>query len=718
MNLHIAIIAVPLFMFFSGCSDKPLNNPYPVEESNKNIYYDTFSERPKHLDPARSYSSNEIVFLGQIYEAPLQYHFLERPYRLVPLTATGMPSVTYLDGAGNIIDETAPDEEISRVVYRVSIRPGILYQPHPALAVAGSGNYLYHDLDETELRDKYVLADFAKTGTRLLAAADYVHQIKRIAHPAVHSPIASLMSQYILGLTELNEQLMEQQSLVKDEVIDLRQYSLKGARVIDETTYEIILKKKYPQFLYWLTMPFFSPMPWEADIFYSQEGMQEHNISLDWYPIGSGPFMLSENNPNRRMVLSRNPNFRGEIFPDRGSHDDLALGFLEDAGKTMPFIDKAIFSLEKEFIPAWNKFLQGYYDTAAVASDNFSQAVQFNAQGKATLTEPMKDKGIQLSTAVSSSIFYTGFNMRDEVVGGTGEQARKLRRAIAIAVDFEEFIAIFLNGRGIPAQGPIPPNIFGYDPGETGINPYIYDWVDGKARRKSIEIARNLMREAGYPGGRDMHTGDSLILYLDTAAAGPGSKALFDWLRKQFAKLGIVLVVRSTDYNRFQEKMLKGTAQIYQWGWNADYPDPENFMFLLYGPNAKFATNGENASNYDNGEFNRLFEQMRNMHNSPERQLIIDDMLEILRRDSPWLWGYYPIAFSLHHDWYKNTKPNLMANNTLKYKRIDPARREAKRQQWNRPLWLPVLLVLSFLCLVFIPAFRYHRRREQASALC
>ena len=718
MHIIYRIFLLLVYSLISACSDSSLNNPYPAAEDDRNIYYDTFSERPKHLDPARSYSSNEYVFLGQIYESPLQYHFLKRPYQLIPLTATEMPVAIYQDSEGNIIDENAPSEKISRVIYRIKIQPGVLYQPHPALATGITDDYIYHRLEEKDLKGVHTLNDFKETGTRELTADDYVYQIKRMAHPKIHSPIAGLMSQYILGLSELTAQLAEEYKETETALfLDLRQYDFEGARVINDSTFEIVLKEKYPQFLYWLSMSFFAPMPWEADAFYSQAGMSDRNITLDWYPLGTGPFMLSENNPNRRMVLEKNPNFRGETFPDEGEEGDVALGLLEDAGKAMPFVDKAIFSLEKESIPAWNKFLQGYYDTSGIVSDSFDQAVQFNAQGEAALTEEMQNKEIQLLTAVTTSTFYTGFNMRDEVIGGDSERARKLRQAIAIAVDFEEFISIFANGRGLSAQGPVPPGIFGNKTGEAGINPYVYEWINGKAKRKSIDVAKTLMIEAGYPGGRQAETGKALLLYLDTPAAGPGSKANFDWLRKQFDKLGITLVIRATDYNRFQEKMLKGTAQIYQWGWNADYPDPENFLFLLYGPNAKFGINGENASNYKNEEFDQLFDQMKNLHNGDERQVIIDRMVEIARRDSPWLWGYHPVGFSLHHDWYKNAKPNLMANNKLKYKRIDAAKRKTQREKWNNPVWWPVVLILVLLCLSIIPAIRYHQRRERSAAL-
>jgi peptide/nickel transport system substrate-binding protein len=707
-----------LLVLCTGCDNSPWNNPYPNQDSAKNIYYDSFSERPKHLDPVSSYSSNEYVFLGQIYEPPLQYHFLKRPYELIPLTATGLPKPEYFDKNGELLEEDAIPENIDRVKYKVSIKPDILYQPHPAFAKNASGKYLYHDLNAKKLNNIHSLSDFDTVGTRKLLAKDYVYQIKRMAHPSVHSPIAGLMAKYILGLNEFAEELS---NIEKDKsgsnYIDLNSVELPGARVIDDTTFEITLSQKYPQFLYWLSMSFFAPMPWEADYFYSQQGMTEKNITLDWYPVGTGPFMLSENNPNLRMVLERNPNFRGETFPSEGESGDQESGLLDDAGKKMPFIDKAIYSLEKESIPAWNKFLQGYYDTSGIVSDSFDQAVQFNLQGDAELTDEMQEKGIRLLTAVTTSTSYMGFNMADEVIGGDSERARLLRRAISITVDYEEYISIFANGRGKPAQGPIPPGIFGNVEGEEGINSYVYQWQGGKPLRHSLEHAKELLAQAGYPDGRDKNNGKQLVLNLDSPAAGPGSKASFDWMRKQFAKLGINLVIRATDYNRFQEKMRKGTAQIFQWGWNADYPDPENFFFLLYGPNAKIDHNGENAANYKNAEFDELFNQMKSMSNNTERQDVINKMVEIVRRDAPWLWGFHPVGFSLHHQWYKNAKPNLMANNKLKYKRIEPRLRTDSRSAWNQPIWWPIALIVILSIILLLPAIISYRRKEREAIL-
>jgi len=315
-----------------------------------------------------------------------------------------------------------------------------------------------------------------------------------------------------------------------------------------------------------------------------------------------------------------------------------------------------------------------------------------------------------------SSIFYTGLNMLDDTVGGYGPKPRALRQAIAIAIDQEESIAIFQNGLGLAMQGPLPPGIFGYREGAAGINRYVYGWQAGRAQRLGIERARALLKTAGYPNGRDAVSGKPLVLYFDSMASGPDAKSYMDWLRKQFGKLGVQLVVRSTDYNRFQDKMRRGQAQIYQWGWNADYPDPENFLFLFYGPNGKVKHGGENASNYANAEFDRAFERMRVLPNGAERQRLIDRMIELLRRDAPWVAGFHPQQVVLNHAWTGNLKPNDMATNTLKYQRLDPSLRASMRAAWNKPRWAPVVAVGALLLLSTVPAVRLWRKRLRANA--
>ncbi|MBC7160533.1 MAG: ABC transporter substrate-binding protein [Immundisolibacter sp.] len=707
-------LLLPLLLIaLAGCGEAPLNSPYPASEQNANTLYAAFAERPKHLDPAVAYSSNEYAFIQQVYEPPLQYHYLRRPYALVPLSAAELPRTTLLDRVGNALPADADPARATASMYEIRIQPGIRYAPHPAFARGDDGRLLYHRLDPAALGRIDTLADFAQRASRELTADDYVYQIKRLASPRVQSPIRGLLQAHIAGFAQLTEALA---AVDDDKWLDLRRFDLAGVQAVDRYTLRIRLTDVYPQFTYWLAMPFFAPLPWEADRFYSQPGLAAKNISLDWYPVGTGPYMLSVNDPNRRMVLERNPLFRGEPYPADGEPGDAAAGLLANAGKPMPFIDRAVYSLERESIPVWTKFLQGYYDRSAVGQDSFDQVVNLGAGGELELTEAMRARGMRLSSSVMSSIFYTGLNMLDDTVGGYGPKQRAMRQAIAIAIDQEESIAIFQNGLGLAMQGPLPPGIFGYRDGEAGINPYVYGWQAGRPQRLGIERARALLKTAGYPNGRDAASGRPLVLYFDSMASGPDAKSYMDWLRKQFGKLGVQLVVRSTDYNRFQDKMRRGQAQIYQWGWNADYPDPENFLFLFYGPNGKVKHGGENASNYANAEFDRAFERMRVLPNGAERQRLIDRMVELLRRDAPWVAGFHPQQVVLNHAWTGNLKPNDMATNTLKYQRLDPSLRASMRAAWNKPHWAPVVAVGALLLLSTLPAIRLWRRRLRANA--
>ncbi len=133
-------------------------------------------------------------------------------------------------------------------------------------------------------------------------------------------------------------------------------------------------------------------------------------------------------------------------------------------------------------------------------------------------------------------------------------------------MDWEEYIQIFEKGLATPAHGPLPPGLFGHNPeGSAGFNPYVYNKLeDGTVIRKSLEEAKTLLAEAGYPDGRNLKTGKPLVLSLDfQAAASPGTKAVLDWYQKQFAKLGIQLDIRATDYNRFQDKVINGSHQLF-----------------------------------------------------------------------------------------------------------------------------------------------------------
>jgi ABC-type transport system substrate-binding protein len=672
-----------------GCDGVTPNDPYPADEASASILYGSFSERPKYLDPARSYSADESVFTQQIYEPPLQYAYIPGVYQLIPQTATALPEISFRDAQGRVIDGDKFPEKVAETLYRIRIQPQIQFQPHPAFARDEAGNFHYHHLDPKALARINTLDDFTEKGTRELRAADYVYEIKRLAWPKLNSPIYELMSGYIVGFKEFHDELRS--IPVSPEL--LRDKPLSGVTLIDPYTYEIRIKGLYRQFPYWLAMPFFSPIPWEADVFYNQKAMIDKNIVLDWYPVGTGPYLIEKNNPNSQMVLAKNPNYRDEFYQ----------------GQKIPQIDKVVYSLEKESIPRWNKFLQGFYDSSGVDSDNFATAIQIMA-GQSEITPALKAKNISLVKEIEIADYYWGFNMRDPLVGGYSEKQQKLRQAISIAIDVEEYIQIFLNGRGMPAQFMLPPGIFGYS---EESNPYVYNTVNGKLVRKSIDEAKKLLAEAGYPEGHDPRTGEPLIIHFDVpTGGGPQDQARDGWMRKQFKKLGVDLDVRSTDYNRFREKLANGTFQFYFFGWVGDYPDPENFLFLLYGPNGKRDNAGVNDANYDNPEFNQLFEKMVVMKEGPERLALIQRMKTIAQKDAPFVWGLFPEAYLLRHGWLTQVITNDMVRNGLKYYRIDAQSRDKARVAWNQPRLWPLVLGAMVLALIFIPVWVGYRRKE------
>jgi len=645
---------------------------------------------------------------------------LKRPYSLEPLTLTKMPTIRYLDKEGNEIDEH--DKRLVFSEYTLHLRKDIAYQNHPSFVKDSKGKLVYGALTQEQLKAISSLDDFEKTAFRTLTAEDYAYAIKRMAVRQNHSPVLDLFQEYIVGLEAFSKQItaIAKEKKHKGEQLDLRSYTIKGVTVVDDYTLKIKLKGLYPQFLYWLTMNFFAPIPWEADLFYQQKGLVEKNLTFRWFPVGTGAYYLAENNPNKQMRLVANPNYHTERYPTLSPEEivksNVPKALLKDAGKKLPFIKEVIYALEKESIPLWNKFLQGYYDSSGISSEAFDQAVQISSSGNMGLSEEMDKKSIVLKGSVEPSIFYLAFNMVDPIVGGYSESSKKLRQAISIAQNEEEYITIFRNERGLPAQGPLPLGIFGYEEGEAGTNRVVYDWKEGKRVRKSLKVAKQLLAEAGYPNGISKETGKSLVLYYDTTATGPDERSLMDWRRKQFEKLGIQLVIRSTDYNRFQDKVRKGKAQLFSWGWNADYPDPENFLFLLYGANASVNTNGVgiNSSNYQNPKFDKLFEEIKTMKNSPLRLEKIREMIKIVQTDAPWVWGFHPKSLALIHQWYSNVLPNAMANNTLKYKRIDAQLRAKKQEEWNQPVILPLVLFFLIPFLMAYPLYRAYQKRQKA----
>ncbi len=708
MRLSFCIAALCSVALISGCSD-PINAPRSLSDYATNTLFSTFSGRsPKTLDPQVSYSSDETIYTYGVYEPLYGYEYLKRPYELMPLAAEKVVKPAYLDAQGKRLPADAPTASIAYSVYTIPIRKQILFAPHPAFAKDTQGNWLCNTLDPSRAAKLSSPLELPERGTRELTAHDYVYGIKRIASPAVVSPAFGILRSYIVGFDELSEKigkaLQESRSNGQSSRhIDLRQFDCEGVKALDDYTLQITIRGKYPQFDNWMAMAFFAPMPWEAEAFYANPGFAENNISLDTWPVGTGPYMLTISRQNREHVLERNPNYRGLVYPCEGSEEDRKNGFLTDCGKRTPFVDRIVMTMEKEAVPTTSKFLQGYYDSPQITRLDVGQGYIVAMGDDPDKEKLYKEKKLQFPTTVEANLWYIGFNWLDPIVGEgkTPEEARRnrlLRQAISIALDWEEQIAIFEKGQGKTAHGPLPPGLFGWrDDGPSAFNPVVFKRTsDGSIKRRSIEEARRLMAEAGYPDGRDAKTGRPLVLNFDWQGTSAGSKSFLDWTARQFAKIGIQLEIRATDYNRFQDKMAKGSAQIYYWGWLADYPDAENFFTLLYGPNSKAVNGaGENASNYRNERFDELFESLRNLENGPEKARVIDEMIRIVQQDAPWSFGYFPTSAAALHHWVKNAKPTQMIRNNVQYIRIDAQERMEQIRAWNTPVVWPLMIILA-----------------------
>ena len=718
-----------LALLLTGCN----NNPQPDGAAATNTAFSAVIESsPRHLDPTASYWSNDTPYTYQIYEPPYGYHYLKRPFVLVPKAASEVARPVYLDKDGKPLPEDAPGELVVESVYDVPIKPGIRFQPHPAFARDAQGRYIYHAMKPGELAERRTPLDFEHTGTRELVADDYVYAIKRHATTRITTPIYGIFSEYVLGLKEYGALIKLEDAKLRQGLdaasqdkpfLDFRRWPLAGATAPDKYLLRIRIKGKYPQWNYWMSMSFLAPVPWEADAFYAQPGMASVGLTLDTWPVGTGPYMMVEFIKDRRHVMKRNPNYRGEPYPCEGMPGDKEAGLLDDCGKKTPFIDTYVSTIEREAVPQRAKFRQGFYDIEVFERNDTGMDYRVAMQDSDEVRREYEYKGFRVPKFADVTSWIIGFNMLDPVIGmgKTPEQQemhRKLRQAISIAIDWEEFSNVFPKKGGETAMGPLPFGIFGSRHGTLeGINPVTHKIVDSKVVRRSIEEAKALMAEAGYPNGRDAKTGRPLVINYDYyAPATPERKPEIDWVVRQFAKVDIQLEVRATDNNQFQDKVRKGNHQVFWLGWLADYPDAENFLFLLYGPNGKTRSDGENTANYDNPAFDRQYSQMKLLDDGPQKQAVIDQMVKIAQQDAPWSFGYFPYSSSAVQAWVHNSKPAVLVRDQGRYLRLDVPDRVRRLKEWNKPVWWPMILGGVVLVGLVLIAVRSFRRRERTNA--
>jgi ABC-type transport system substrate-binding protein len=562
--------------------------------------YGAISSKVRGMDPMDIGDTTSSAMASNIFDCLYQYHYLKRPYELVPSLAAEMPTVSE-DG----------------LTYTIKLRDDVYFQDDECFTATGGKG-------------------------RKLVADDIVYSWKRIADIKNVSKNWWIFDGRIKGFDDFREYT---KTAADKKDVDYSR-PVEGLVAVDDHTLQVTLVKPWPQVVYMMSHLPTAAVPREAVEHYGEEFIN--------HPVGTGPYRLKEWRHGSKIVLERNPTYREELYPSEGEPGDEAKGLLADAGKPMPLIDRVEISVIEEDQPLWLKFVGGELDIGGIPKDNFDTAISPNRE----LTPELQAKGIVLEIYDDPATFWYGLNMEDPVVG----KNLPLRQAMNLAIDRQEYLKLFLNNRGTPARGVLPPMLSGYDPDLN--SPYtVYD----------PDLAREKVKEA-----EKVHGGPLPTIILTMGGTGSTDRQQGEWLKRAYEKVGIKLDVDYMDWPSAQEKVKTKSAQMYAMGWVADIPDAENFMQLFYGPNA---SPGPNNMNYKNPEADKLYERLSVMENSPERNEIVRQMQQTVVDDLPCVLTVHRVVFLLHYDWLHNYKPHVFGYGLGKYRNVDA---ELRRERVGR----------------------------------
>lgn len=310
------LLAVLGSFLLSGCGGAEKD---PAIGNGETVSYSQTS-RIRGLDPASAGEVSSSLAIARIYEGLLEYDYLARPYKVVPLLAESMPEVS-ADG----------------LTYTFKIRKGIYFQDDPCF-LDGKG--------------------------RELVAEDFAYSIKRVADVKNVSSGFWAYNRRIKGINIFHEASMKPEPSDYDMDVE-------GLHVVDSHTLEIVLTEPYPQLLYVLAMHYAFAVPREAVEFYGNKFVN--------HPVGTGPYKLVEWRRNSRIEFVRNPKWaetgRIETYPETGTLEQKAAGLLKDAGKPIPFIDRVVQYVVDDTSTSWMMFLSGQLGSSIISPDNWDVVV-------------------------------------------------------------------------------------------------------------------------------------------------------------------------------------------------------------------------------------------------------------------------------------------------------------------------------------------------------
>src|SRR5471032_1450488 len=475
-----------------------------------------------------------------------------------------------------------------------------------------------------------------KGARREVTAQDYVYSLKRLYDPALKSPWLFLFEGKIAGDAALAPGKFGYQVPVA------------GLQALDRYTLRIRLSAPDPNFLFYLASP--------ASSVVAREVVQAYAGQVGNHPVGTGPFVMGEWKRSDKITLLANPDFRETVFHAEAADiapADRALAVSLE-GKRLPLLDRIDVKIVEEYQSRMLGSLGGEFDFLEQVPESVREMVM---SGNALKPE-LARRGIVLTQFPVLQTYYMWMNMDDPLIGGYSKDKVALRRAIALAYDSHEDVALLKKGLALPAQSPLPPNVLGYDAAYR--SPVGYDPA----------LARALLDRYGYrvgdDGFRTLPDCKPLTLVMSSEASTVGRLRDELW-RKNLNAIGLRVTFKSDKKTEIIKASRLGKVMMFETNWVADFPDGDNFFQLLYGPNRDRA----NYARFDLWQYNQRYEQARAMPDSPQRQLLYRELSQLIAAYNPWVLLTHPISADLQQPWLKNYQRHPVELTPWRYLDVD-----------------------------------------------
>jgi len=459
----------------------------------------------------------------------------------------------------------------------------------------------------------YFSADLAFKGRqRELTAADYAYSIKRFLDPRLRSPYAFLFEGKIVGLDKLAARSKQTGRFDYDARVP-------GLETPDRYTLRIRLNSADFNFSHVLAFPLAGAV--------AREAIEAYGDDTGSHPVGTGPYLLKSYTRSSKIVLEANPGYRDRVWdfqPGADPHEEEIAARMN--GKKLPLIGRVEVSIMEEAQSRWLAFQREQTDIEY----QLAEVAPAFMTGDGKLKPELAKRGIKLDRSVDPEIIYLYFNMRERIgnqpnpVSGFSVERIALRRAIAMAYSIDDHIRIVRKGQAIRAHFPIPPGVAGHDPRYRSGIPH------------DPRLANALLDKFGYRMGPDGYRAqpDGKPLVIRYSSTPTERDRQFDELMKRsLDSIGIRLEIHK---DRFAELIkLENDCRLMMRtsSWIADYPDGDNFMQLLYGPNSGQSNN----ACYQSPEYDRRYEASRLLPDGPERDRLYREMARLMEVHTVWI---------------------------------------------------------------------------------